>query len=1315
MAFDPTQPYEFVNEKPKGFDPSQPFDIVPSDDIATVTVRPEGADDNYDRNMIPRGDAPRTEPSPRPGIMERVGKAVASAFKGPYGPSKETLGALTNGPNPYLNYFNTAVVDWPLTALDAVSRVPQAAVKGYAAGTGGAWEALGMDPSASERLERDMNVLGDVGLTLSTTLPSVPTLRTPVKPVSGGKYANKLQDAAAWLAEIEPDELDRVRKLVAEGYPISPAYAQGLPSLRRSVDMARALGYDPTGRSSIKLARDRVQQILEQTGKTPEEASELVGKLMGPYTPTLEDAAELIGNKASNIQSRVESENSILHGAENAARESEIANIQQNANIAANVKSNVNQSAIDRLAREKNLLVSRVDDQIKQGWSELENVRKNTSPTLGEDFPQRLADFRSQMSKAFSDAYDQVIGSSGDTKVDAATMRPAVKSFLENMPDDLKRNQPELIRAVTAIAENGTATLPELQYLRSALRNMADYDSLEPNFKKGPYKYFASAVNNLIHNENVPSQWRGAVRNLDRLDQLYGENMAIWRDKAAQSLVDQTRAGVAPDPAYVVNVLNNENQSARRKALLNIATPELRKQVWGATVDDLIQRSLATENYGTEATGPATVNPSTFLKNVVDLDRAGVLRDYAPDEAGRIVTLARRIAQKSGDIEIDPKSVTDNGFARTLQNIHDTDVKIAQRLKRDPATVLKEEMDAANAKIKEVQQRPSSVQDVQNPIGEFATPSSRNLINVTESLLEPENIDLLRRVVKTLGKTADGADSPELTLLRERATERILKPFLDVDPSSRRVNPEAALRNFKKLSRNTQDILFPGLSETAIPELAAEMRTIVGDAVKSMPGMAANAILSSDIRYKLPKIIWYRATAYMLTRPAFAKAFIGEALSGGNAVTGAKLAVRNYVNNLLEAELRAVAPVASGNMEKMPEPPLSRPKRKSWQERLMDGDEEQPAWMKGFARGGAVDTSSIPNLPYSDVNDTDTPSPYLMKIFEEASRSSGIPLNALLAIAKQESNFNPHARGSSGEVGLMQIMPSTARQPGYGMSPLADTDLADPHKNVMFGANYLAAVGKNAGVKDFNDPEQLAIALKRYNGGGDPNYVANVTRYIPKMPNVAGPDATDVSQVDTDLAPPTPTVADNAPQQPPQLDGMTPQQTMQVLSFVQKLLGNKQYFAEGGLVQSEVPTTPEPQRDIDAQTDTMADPQAGKDTVFIAAGSPLPGDIPDGAILVKRPEGFLLTMNPQKAAAYQEAPKLTDTFMADILGYSESKSETINPSVVQGVQPPDQVTSEQLASPGNEDAAVQAILAQDPTAALRIMTPDQAQQRRAAA
>jgi soluble lytic murein transglycosylase-like protein len=159
----------------------------------------------------------------------------------------------------------------------------------------------------------------------------------------------------------------------------------------------------------------------------------------------------------------------------------------------------------------------------------------------------------------------------------------------------------------------------------------------------------------------------------------------------------------------------------------------------------------------------------------------------------------------------------------------------------------------------------------------------------------------------------------------------------------------------------------------------------------------------------------------------------------------------------------------------------------------------------------------------------------LLPHFQEASATTGIPQSVLTAMARQESSFNPAAVSKTGGTGLLQIQPSTAALPGFGLDGMDPSQLKDPRANIMFGAKYLAARAKAEGVTDWNDPQQVATALKAYNGGGDPNYVANVTRYLPqpdKGVQVAGPGAPTGGPQQGGGVPPsvTPGPVANAPQ-----------------------------------------------------------------------------------------------------------------------------------------------------------------------------------------
>lgn len=127
-----------------------------------------------------------------------------------------------------------------------------------------------------------------------------------------------------------------------------------------------------------------------------------------------------------------------------------------------------------------------------------------------------------------------------------------------------------------------------------------------------------------------------------------------------------------------------------------------------------------------------------------------------------------------------------------------------------------------------------------------------------------------------------------------------------------------------------------------------------------------------------------------------------------------------------------------------------------------------------------------------------------MPYFQEASARTGIPVDVLIAQARQESGFNPNATGSAGEIGLFQIKPSTAQAPGFGLDPVDPGTLRDPRSNILFGAQYLKA---RMGSGDPADPAVQRRGLAAYNGGGDPNYVANVTRYLPQPGGVQTADA----------------------------------------------------------------------------------------------------------------------------------------------------------------------------------------------------------------
>jgi soluble lytic murein transglycosylase len=78
-------------------------------------------------------------------------------------------------------------------------------------------------------------------------------------------------------------------------------------------------------------------------------------------------------------------------------------------------------------------------------------------------------------------------------------------------------------------------------------------------------------------------------------------------------------------------------------------------------------------------------------------------------------------------------------------------------------------------------------------------------------------------------------------------------------------------------------------------------------------------------------------------------------------------------------------------------------------------------------------------------------------IVREAERWGFDPI-FLLAIIQNESRFNPDMRGNHGEIGLMQVKPSTAEWVGKKMKVRyrGDKSLFNPVENIRMGAAYMA-------------------------------------------------------------------------------------------------------------------------------------------------------------------------------------------------------------------------------------------------------------------
>jgi soluble lytic murein transglycosylase len=115
------------------------------------------------------------------------------------------------------------------------------------------------------------------------------------------------------------------------------------------------------------------------------------------------------------------------------------------------------------------------------------------------------------------------------------------------------------------------------------------------------------------------------------------------------------------------------------------------------------------------------------------------------------------------------------------------------------------------------------------------------------------------------------------------------------------------------------------------------------------------------------------------------------------------------------------------------------------------------------------------------------PMPYRQQVMQHAEARELDPA-LIYGVMRRESLFDPLARSSVGALGLMQLMPSTARRvaKSLGMKRPRKSDILRVENNIRFGTHYLRTV-----MNRFDN--NVALAAAAYNAGP-----GNVKRWLPK-------------------------------------------------------------------------------------------------------------------------------------------------------------------------------------------------------------------------
>jgi len=426
---------------------------------------------------------------------------------------------------------------------------------------------------------------------------------------------------------------------------------------------------------------------------------------------------------------------------------------------------------------------------------------------------------------------------------------PSIYRRIMDMPDRIPIMQAHALRSDLRNASMANNLTPDAVNFRFG--DLAD--AMDVEFNKAP-SLIGAKVNELpvARGEESKQLVKSVIDTMRKVDAMYGEGIAQYKDAVVNKLVNSMKAGIEPDATVTANLIAQVGYTDRMKTVVSMLKPETKRAVAAADMKNMLEDAVKrTAELGYETKGKALMDIVRERKPLIEGLYGPI---YGRDFVNRLETYSKDLAAVGGKVDIaDLEKVTKDLGPGAVPEY------LAMRLDklRKIDTVVKD-----------------------NFLGALNSKDPATVDRAYDLMVKPGGEARLESVIQFFGD-----QSPTVKAIRAYALKDAMGSAIVEMPSGATSIAGTALDTYmSKFTKRQQEMLFPDGLADEMRAFSKESRFLfpwmTGSGEKDMgASLAAAGIkghvpfgLSADFHYAKAKLF-----GFMADRPTLIKLFAGVA------------------------------------------------------------------------------------------------------------------------------------------------------------------------------------------------------------------------------------------------------------------------------------------------------------------------------------------------------------------------------------------------------------------------------------------------------